>query len=108
MVPAPVAPSFGDWLDSLILMVYAYAGFEAAFLVSGEARDPRHDAPFALAVSIATFHLVRRRLRIVTRVDLMELGQLNHPLLRLILRREELRLVRVARRRRRRSATCAN
>jgi amino acid transporter len=35
-------------------MVYAYAGFEAAFLVSGETRNSRRDAPFALLVSIAT------------------------------------------------------
>ena len=40
------------------------------------------NAALTVVVSIATFHLVRRRLRIVTRVDLMELGQLNHPLLR--------------------------
>ncbi|MDA0301001.1 MAG: HDIG domain-containing protein [Chloroflexi bacterium] len=33
-------------------------------------------------VSVAVFHLVRRRLGILTRVDLMELAQLNHPLLR--------------------------
>ena len=39
-------------------MVYAYAGFEAAFLVAGETRDPRKDAPFALLVSIATATLV--------------------------------------------------
>jgi amino acid transporter len=39
-------------------MVYAYAGFEAAFLVAGETRDPRRDAPFALAISIATATVV--------------------------------------------------
>ena len=33
-------------------------------------------------VSIAAFHVARRRLGILTRVDLMELAQLNHPLLR--------------------------
>lgn len=35
-----------------------------------------------VVVSVAVFHLVRRRLGILTRVDLMELAQLNHPLLR--------------------------
>ena len=40
------------------------------------------NAVLTMVVSVAVFHLVRRRLRIVTRVDLMELGQLNHPLLR--------------------------
>ena len=35
-----------------------------------------------VALTIITFHLVRRRLGVLTRVDLMELSQLNHPLLR--------------------------
>ena len=58
VTPARVIPGASDWFDSLTLMVYAYAGFEAAFLVSGETRDPRKDAPFALLVSIATATLV--------------------------------------------------
>ncbi|MGB9106802.1 MAG: amino acid permease [Terriglobales bacterium] len=58
VTPARVMPGASDWFDSLTLMVYAYAGFEAAFLVSGETRDPRKDAPFALLVSIATATLV--------------------------------------------------
>ena len=58
-----------------------------------DADATRRDAPWIAAavaanalltvvVSVAVFHLVRRRLGIVTRVDLMELSQLNHPLLR--------------------------
>jgi amino acid transporter len=58
VTPPAVAPSAADWFDALLLMVYAYAGFEAAFLVAGETRDPRKDAPFALLVSIATATLV--------------------------------------------------
>jgi amino acid transporter len=58
VTPPPVTPSAADWFDALVLMVYAYAGFEAAFLVAGETRDPRKDAPFALLVSIATATLV--------------------------------------------------
>jgi amino acid transporter len=58
VTPPRITVSAKDWFDSLTLMVYAYAGFEAAFLVSGEARDPRKDAPFALLVSIATATLV--------------------------------------------------
>ncbi|MGA2001353.1 MAG: APC family permease [Terriglobales bacterium] len=58
VTPPAVTPSTADWFDALLLMVYAYAGFEAAFLVAGETRDPRKDAPFALLVSIATATLV--------------------------------------------------
>lgn len=58
VTPPPVTASAADWFDALLLMVYAYAGFEAAFLVASETRDPRKDAPFALLVSIAAATLV--------------------------------------------------
>ncbi|MGZ4831651.1 MAG: APC family permease [Terriglobales bacterium] len=51
---SPIYPGAQDWFDSVTLMVYAYAGFEAAFLVAGESRNPRRDAPFALLISIGT------------------------------------------------------
>lgn len=48
LIPQPVHASIGDWFDAVILMVYAYGGFEAALAASGEARDPRRDVPIAL------------------------------------------------------------
>ena len=54
VTPPVVQPSRNDWFECLPLMVYAYAGFEAAFIVSGETRDTRRDAPFALLVSLST------------------------------------------------------
>src|SRR5512146_1140043 len=44
----------GSWLDAMLLMVFAYGGFEGALLPMGEAKDPRRDAPFALIVAVAT------------------------------------------------------
>ncbi|MFA7250155.1 MAG: HDIG domain-containing metalloprotein [Dehalococcoidia bacterium] len=40
------------------------------------------NALLTVVVAVGGFHLARRRLGILTRVDLMELSQLNHPLLR--------------------------
>lgn len=57
-IPPAISASVGDWFDSIVLMVYAYGGFEAVFLVTGESRDPRRDLPFAIAVSIAAAALV--------------------------------------------------
>jgi amino acid transporter len=37
-----------DWLEATLVLVYAYGGFEAVLLATGEMRDPRRDAPFAL------------------------------------------------------------
>jgi amino acid transporter len=49
--PAPAAPT-GDWLQALILVGFAYGGFDGATLALGEARDPRRDAPFALVLAM--------------------------------------------------------
>ena len=47
----PTSPT--DWFEALLLMIYSYGGFEAALIVSGEARDARKDIPFALFTAIA-------------------------------------------------------
>ena len=52
--PEPVSPNASDWFEALILMVYAYGGFESALFASGEARDPRKDAPTALVMALIT------------------------------------------------------
>jgi basic amino acid/polyamine antiporter, APA family len=54
VVPAAVHVSAADWFDAIILMVYSYGGFEAALFAAGEARNPRNDAPTALAIALLT------------------------------------------------------
>jgi basic amino acid/polyamine antiporter, APA family len=54
VAPAAVPISAGDWFDAVILMVYSYGGFEAALFAAGEARNPRNDAPGALAIALIT------------------------------------------------------
>ncbi len=51
---APVAPAAttGQWLKAILLLVFAYGGFETALAPMGEAKDPRRDAPFALFVAL--------------------------------------------------------
>jgi APA family basic amino acid/polyamine antiporter len=41
-----ITPS--DWLSAVLVLVFAYGGFEAVFFATGETRDPRRDAPAAL------------------------------------------------------------
>jgi basic amino acid/polyamine antiporter, APA family len=47
---APVAAPAGvaQWLKALLLLFFAYGGYEAALLPMGEAANPRRDAAFAL------------------------------------------------------------
>src|SRR5580704_15137395 len=50
---APVASaSTNQWLKAMLLLVFAYGGFETALAPMSEAKDPRRDAPFALFTAL--------------------------------------------------------
>lgn len=42
-----------DWTQAVLLLVFAYGGFEAPLIPAGEARDPRRDSGFALLAAMA-------------------------------------------------------
>ncbi|MBI4462872.1 MAG: amino acid permease [Acidobacteria bacterium] len=50
---APSAAGFSDWTQAILLLVFAYGGFEQALFPAGEARDPKRDTPFALLAGLA-------------------------------------------------------
>lgn len=37
-----------DWMEAVLILLFAFGGFEAALMPGGEVRDPRKDAPFSL------------------------------------------------------------
>ncbi len=41
-----------DWIRAILLLVFAYGGFEAPLIPAAEARDPRRDSAFALLVAL--------------------------------------------------------
>jgi APA family basic amino acid/polyamine antiporter len=50
---APIGlPVTGQWLKAMLLLVFAYGGFETALAPMSEAKDPRRDAPFALFTAL--------------------------------------------------------
>jgi amino acid transporter len=49
---APAAVTTSEWMNALLLLVFAYGGFETALTPMGEAKDPRRDAPFALFAAL--------------------------------------------------------
>lgn len=55
--PASYAPA-RTWRDALLLLFFAYGGYEAAMNPMGEARNPRRDAPFALFTALAIITLI--------------------------------------------------
>jgi len=50
---APVPASADGWLRAMLLLVFAYGGYEAALNPMGEARNPRRDTVFALFAALA-------------------------------------------------------
>lgn len=43
-----------NWFEAMLVIVFAYAGFEGAVIPMAEAKDPRRDAPFALLTALVT------------------------------------------------------
>ena len=43
-----------QWARAIVLLIFAYGGFEAVLISAGEAKDPRRDLPFALFAGLIT------------------------------------------------------
>jgi APA family basic amino acid/polyamine antiporter len=81
VTPAAGAPaSLGGWLDAVMILGFAYGGFEAAVVPMGEAKNPRRDAPFALFVALATCALVYTLTQVVVVATLPDAGSFERPL----------------------------
>jgi basic amino acid/polyamine antiporter, APA family len=48
----PVVATTDSWLKAMLLLLFAYGGYEAALNPMGEARNPRRDVAFALFVAL--------------------------------------------------------
>lgn len=48
------SPGANAWARALVLLIFAYGGFEAALVSAGEAKDPRRDMPFGLFAALIT------------------------------------------------------
>ncbi len=47
-----------NWLEAVLVLMFAYGGFEGAVIPMAETKDPRRDAPFALLVALVTVTLL--------------------------------------------------
>jgi basic amino acid/polyamine antiporter, APA family len=70
----------GSWFDALLLLVFAYGGFEGALFPMGEVKDPRRDAPFALAAGLLTCTVVYVCIQAVVMGLLSNPGSSERPL----------------------------
>ncbi len=79
----PVAAPRADgnaWLQAILLLVFAYGGFESALLPLGEAKDPRRDAPAALFTALGLCALLYTLTQIVVIAALADPTASDRPL----------------------------
>lgn len=70
----------GDWLGAVLLIAFAYGGYDGAMMAMGEAREPRRDAPFALVAAMVFLALLYTGVQIVVDGALSDPGASPRPL----------------------------
>jgi APA family basic amino acid/polyamine antiporter len=81
IVPAETAsPPTNGWLQAIVLLIFAYGGFEAALISTGEARDPRRDVPFGLFAALVTCTVIYGLIQWVVVGVLPDPGHSERPL----------------------------
>jgi amino acid transporter len=77
---APPAPrELGDVSDAMLIAVFTFVGFEAAFVSAGETRDPRRDTPFAVAAALAIVLALYLAVQIVSMGSVPQLATSTAP-----------------------------
>lgn len=61
----PPPPGLHPWLQAMLILVFAYGGFEAALMPLAEARNPEKDAPVALLVALIASALLYTLVQVV-------------------------------------------
>ncbi|MEO7502279.1 MAG: APC family permease, partial [Gemmatimonadaceae bacterium] len=46
------------WTDAVLLLVFAYGGFESAIVAAGETKDPKRDTAFALLIAMSAITII--------------------------------------------------
>jgi len=73
----PAPPGTGPWLEALLILVFAYGGFEAALMPLAEAKDPERDAPVALFTALAASAVIYTLVQVVVTWALPDAA--SHP-----------------------------
>jgi basic amino acid/polyamine antiporter, APA family len=81
--PIAISPPHGPaskWLHPILLLIFAYGGYETALMPAGEAKDPRRDYPFALLVALITCAIVYTMTQLVLISILPEFFNTDRPM----------------------------
>jgi APA family basic amino acid/polyamine antiporter len=80
VAPVPVPASLGSWLDAMLLLLFAFGGYEAALNPMGEAKHPRRDVAFALFAALAILVVLYALLQWVVMGVLTDPAHSSRPL----------------------------
>lgn len=78
--PHPESHPTGAWLSAVLLLIYAFTGFEAALIPAGELKNPDRDIPMATLVALALVAIVYFLVQVVVVRMLPNSAQTDHPL----------------------------
>jgi amino acid transporter len=76
---APAPPALSPWVDAMLLLSFAFGGFENAIMPAGEVENPRLTIPWSLAVGLAACIAVYALVQFVT-VATIGTGPADRPL----------------------------
>jgi amino acid transporter len=79
-VQPAVSATPAAWLDAIVLLVFAYGGFEAGLMPLGEAKQPERDAPFALLTALGVCTVVYILCELVVLLALPDAPSSSRPL----------------------------
>jgi amino acid transporter len=68
------------WLEPMLILVYAYGGFEGALFVGGETKNPKRDTPIALLLALTAVAIIYAAVQFVTIATLPEVALSVRPL----------------------------
>jgi APA family basic amino acid/polyamine antiporter len=74
------SPTTGAFSQSVLLLVYAFTGFEMATIPAGEVRDPRRNLPRALLIAILVVAVLYIMIQVVCVGTLPSLAESQKPL----------------------------
>ncbi len=80
------AISGASWFQAMLLLVYAYGGFEGALFVGGETTNPKRDTPIALLLALFAVAVIYTAVQFVTVATLANAGATGRPLYEAALR----------------------
>jgi len=73
-------PAYGAFSSSVLILIYAYSGFEMAAIPAGEVRDPQRNLPLALLTAIAVVALLYISIQLICIGTLPGLATSQRPL----------------------------